>query len=214
MSSRRFPGKVLAPFRGKTLIQHVLATVGKVLSPDQIIVVTSREASDDPLVAHLRAVGVNYFRGPLENVFERFRLCTLENPCEWILRISADSPLLDERVLRAVITYSRHANCDLVTTIFPRTFPRGQNAELIRVSTFMALDQSQLTVEDREHVTQFYYRHPERFCIVNVASGNPQLAESNLAVDTLDDMQRLEQLSPEDLRELMPQVLLAGTMSR
>jgi spore coat polysaccharide biosynthesis protein SpsF len=210
MSSRRFPGKVLTPFRGQALIMHVLAAVTRVLTTDRIVVVTSDETSDDPLVSHLRESGVHVFRGPLENVFERFRLCALAYPCEWILRVSADSPLLNPQVLQAVIAHSERPTCDLVTTIFPRTFPNGQNAELIRASTFMALDPSRLSSDDREHVTQFYYRNPERFRIANVESGNPRLAESSLAVDTVEDLQRLERLSPEDLRKLTPPIVTAG----
>lgn len=211
MSSCRFPGKVLAPFRGKALIQHVLAAVAKILASDRIVVITSDEPSDDPLVSHLHAIGANVFRGPLEDVFERFRRCALEYPCEWILRVSADSPLLDEQVLRAVAAHSQLVDCDLVTTISPRTFPRGQNAELINVSTFMTLDQSGLTADDREHVTQFYYRNPGRFRIVNIESGNPLLAQFSLAVDTVEDLQRLESLLPEELRRLIPPIFAAGT---
>ena len=199
MSSRRFPGKVLATFRGQALITHVLAAVARVLPPDHIVVATSDGASDDLLVSHLREGGVKVFRGPLENVFERFRLCALEYPCEWILRVNADSPLLDAHVLQAVIDHPERAACDLVTTIFPRTFPKGHNAELIRVSTFLALDQARLSSEEKEHLTRFYYRNPDLFRIVNVESGNPRLAESSLAVDTVDDLYRLEHLTDAEI---------------
>ena len=199
MSSCRFPGKVLASFRGQALITHVLAAVARVLPPGHIVVATSDDASDDLLASHLREGGVNVFRGPLENVFERFRLCALEYPCEWILRVNADSPLLDAHVLQAVIDRPERADCDLVTTIFPRTFPQGHNAELIRVSTFLALDRARLSSEEKEHLTRFYYRNPDLFRIVNVESGNPRLAESSLAVDTVDDLHRLEQLTDEEI---------------
>jgi len=200
MSSRRFPGKVLAPFRGQALIAHVLAAVARVLPPDHIVVATSDDASDDLLVSHLREGGVNVFRGSLENVFERFRLCALEYPCEWILRVSADSPLLDPQVLQAIIDHPDRADCDLVTTIYPRTFPKGHNAELIRVRTFLALDPTRLSSEDKEHITRFYYRNPDLFRIVNVESGNSRLAESSLAVDTVADLRRLEQLTDEQIQ--------------
>ena len=58
MSSRRFPGKVLAPFAGRPLIDHVLEQVAKALPRKRIVVATSTEPSDDPLVAYLRECGV------------------------------------------------------------------------------------------------------------------------------------------------------------
>jgi len=200
MSSHRFPGKVLAPFRGVPLIHHVIASVKRALPKVQLVVSTSSEGSDDPLVSYLQTMGVTVFRGPLDNVFERFRLCVREYSCEWVLRLSGDSPLLDCRVLQAVVSRV-DSNCDLVTTIFPRTFPKGHNAELIQVSSLLAINGEKLSSEDREHVTPFFYRNPGGFRIVNVESGDPRLAEFSLAVDTVADLHRLEQLSEEDLHK-------------
>jgi spore coat polysaccharide biosynthesis protein SpsF len=57
MSSRRFPGKVLAPFHGRPIIRHVLDRVARALPEVPRTVVTSVEASDDPLAAYLEALG-------------------------------------------------------------------------------------------------------------------------------------------------------------
>ncbi len=201
MSSRRFPGKVLAPFRGQPVIKHVIASIEHALPGIQIVVVTSNEESDQPLVAYLNHCRITVFRGPLDNVFQRFRMCVSQYPCKWILRINADSPLLDFCLLQALAFYHEQDNFDLVTSIFPRTFPKGQNAELIRVSTFMNIDLTQLSPSDQEHVTSIYYRNPTQFRIANVGSGDPYLAQLSLAVDTVEDLQRLEQLTPEEMQK-------------
>lgn len=203
MSSRRFPGKVLAPFRGRPLIDHVLASVGQALPHVPIVVATSSEKTDDPLAEYLRSMNVPVFRGPLQKTFDRFRMCVREYPCEWILRVSGDSPMLDARVLKAVVRQAG-AQWDLVTTISPRTFPSGQNAELIRVSTFVKIDAKEISDHDQEHVTSFYYRNTNQFRIFNVESGNAKLAELSFAVDTVEDLDRLERLSPQELRKLFP----------
>ena len=202
MTSRRFPGKVLAPFHGKPVVRHVLDAVGGALPSIPVIVATSVEEADDPLTTYLESSGFTVFRGPLDDVLERFRCCAAQHPCDWILRLSADSPLLDMRLLQAVSAYSDNEDCDLVTTIFPRTFPSGRNAELIRVRPFMKIDARELNATDREHVTAFYYRNQERFRIANVRSNNPKLAEVSLTIDTVEDLHRLQQLSKAELREL------------
>ena len=191
MSSRRFPGKVLAPFRGKPIIWHVLARVSDALPDLPRYVVTSTEESDDPLAAYVGGLGVKCLRGPLEDVFGRFRIAAAEVGAAWVLRICADSPLIDSRPLRAVMA-AFDPSLDLVTTTAPRTFPKGHNAELINATTFGAIDAAELDAEDREHVTRFIHRHPERFKIKNVESGDPELAKLELAVDTIEDLYRLE----------------------
>ena len=202
MSSRRFPGKVLAPLRGEPIIRHVLRAVECALPGAPPVVVTSVESSDDPLAAYVASLGVPVFRGPRDDVFERFRLCVTRHPCDAVLRVCADSPRLDPGVLRAVAARGERHDADLVTTTFPRTYPRGQNAELIRTATLLGVSPHELTAHDREHVTAFFYRHPERFRIVNLESGNPRLATLSVAVDTIDDLERVARMSPYDLEAL------------
>lgn len=189
MSSRRFPGKVLAPFRGRPIIWHVLDRVARALPDVPRLVVTSNDPSDDPLAAYLADLGQPCFRGPLDDVLERFRLAAKQYDASYLLRICADSPLLDERVLTAVVG-AHDRSLDLVTTTQPRTFPKGHNAELINAASLAAL--TDLDADDREHVTRAFYRQPERFKIVNVESGDPSLAKLELAVDTIEDLHRLE----------------------
>ena len=189
MSSRRFPGKVLAPFRGRPIIWHVIDRVTRALPSLPRLVVTSTDPSDDPLAAYLAALGQPCFRGPLDDVLERFRLAAAAHEAGYVLRICADSPLLDERVLTAVVGAHDRA-LDLVTTTQPRTFPKGHNAELINMASLAAL--GDLDAEDREHVTRAFHRRPERFRIRNVESGDPSLAQLELAVDTIEDLHRLE----------------------
>jgi spore coat polysaccharide biosynthesis protein SpsF len=205
MSSRRFPGKVLAPFRGRPIIRHVIDRVAEALPEIPRVVVTSTDPSDDPLVAYVASLGgapgdpegtassASLFRGPLDDVLSRFRLAAERYPARWLLRICADSPLLDGRVLRAVANAPRDG-LDLVTTTAPRTWPKGHNAELINAASLAALRDEDLDAEDREHVTRVFHRNREKFRVSNVESGDPSLAQQELAVDTIEDLQRLESM--------------------
>src|SRR5437879_4590 len=124
MSSRRFPGKVLAPFRGRPIIWQVTRAVTQALPQTRLVVLTSNQTSDDPLAAYLSSEKIPVFRGPLDDVYERFRRGLQENPCDLVLRICADSPLLDGYLLRAVAARAERGDVDIVSTTFPkRTFP-------------------------------------------------------------------------------------------
>jgi spore coat polysaccharide biosynthesis protein SpsF len=192
MSSRRFPGKVLAPFRGKPVVDHVLARISSAVPRDRIVLATSTEPSDDPLALHVERRGVAVFRGPLDDVVSRFQLCLEAFPCAWFARISADSPLMDGSLVTTLAAHTESAEHDLVTNVFPRSFPKGQSVEILRADTFRSLAPETLTPEEREHVTKVYYDHPERFRIVNVPAEGPSRAALNLCIDTLEDLARLE----------------------
>ena len=210
MTSRRFPGKVLAPFRGEPLIRRVLGVLEAALPGVAVTVVTSTDCTDDPLAAYLETAGASVFRGPLERVFDRFRLCMVSHPCEWVLRVCADSPLLNPHVLEAVVHRAEGSDADLVTNIFPRTFPKGHSAEMIRVSRYLQIDVKVLSDQDQEHVTPYYYRNPKQFRIANVASGDSRLAQMNVAVETVEDLWRLERLSEKEIRGLWNEALPAS----
>jgi spore coat polysaccharide biosynthesis protein SpsF len=187
MSSSRFPGKVLAPFRGEPLVVHVVRAVAAAVGADAVVVATSDESSDDPLAAYLDSIGVACFRGPRDNVLERFRLCAQQYPAEWVLRICADSPLLSADVVRAVVDAASD-DVDVVTTVLGSGGPAaGTNAELVRASLLLDLDLAETTAADREHVMPFFYRHPDRYRLLGVDA-----PASGATVDTVDDLVRLE----------------------
>jgi spore coat polysaccharide biosynthesis protein SpsF len=209
MSSARFPGKALAPFRGRPLIAQVIDRVhgARNLEPARVTVLTSTHVSDDPLALYVESLGVRVYRGPLDDVLERFQRCAERSGADWIARINGDSPLMSPRIIEAVVDRA-DSDCDLVSTIAPRTLPRGQNPELIRTTTLLDTDPSLLSASDREHVTSCYYRHPERFRIVSLKCSRPALAEMNLSVDTVEDLHRLEAMPQAEIDDLL-QVTLA-----
>jgi spore coat polysaccharide biosynthesis protein SpsF (cytidylyltransferase family) len=191
MSSSRFPGKVLAPLNGKPVLAHLIDRLKAGVPVEAIVVATSDHRSDDPLAVYAATLGVQVFRGPLDNVFERFRLCLERYPCDWFYRISADSPLMDGSLL-ARLAEKADKDVDLVTNVFPRSFPKGHSAELLNSERFARLDPVLLSAEEQEHLTKVYYNHPGRFRIVNIPSGDPSRATINYCVDTLEDLRRLE----------------------
>lgn len=194
MSSERFPGKVLAPLGGKPVIARVITRVTQVIPSEMVVVATSQEESDDALAYYLRGIGIPVFRGPLDNVFSRFQLCLGEFPCTWFFRICADSPFLDSTLMQKMMNYCDRTELDLVTNVFPRTFPKGMSVEMLNAKPFAAIDSANLTQEEQEHLTKVYYNHSDRFKIINLESGNPALANESFALDTIEDLRRLEKV--------------------
>ena len=193
MSSRRFPGKVLAALAGRPLIDHVVERCAKAFGPDAVVVATSSDRSDDPLAQHLERQRRQVFRAELDNVVKRFQGCLAAYPCQWFVRISGDSPLIDPELI-ARVAERRLPELDLVTNVQTRTFPPGQSVEVIRAECFARLDSDSLSAEEREHATQVFYRSPGKYRIRNVVSRDPGLAKRSMTVDTPADLAAVEAL--------------------
>lgn len=193
MSSSRYPGKVLAPIKDKPMILHLLERLHSVMPKEDIVVLTSTERTDDPLYAYLSSMQLPVFRGDLLNTFQRFQSALLEYPCGQFFRISGDSPLFNPQLIPMMLKQNEAQPADLHTNVFPRTFPKGQSLELVKSDVFMKIDTQQLSQQDCEHVTPYFYRNPEEFSIVNLENPNPSADNANLVVDTLDELKTLEE---------------------
>jgi len=192
MSSARFPGKMLAPFRGRPLIAQVLERFREGGLRSQVVVLTSVDPTDDPLADFVAdRCGVPVFRGELDNVVGRFQAALVDYPCEWFVRISGDSPLVDAALVQAMIGWADR-DYDVVSNVVRRTFPPGQSVECVRSEVFCALRSGDLTPNQREHVTKVFYDRPDAWRMRSVVCAEPQWAGVRMVVDQLDDLRVLE----------------------
>ena len=192
--SRRLPGKVLRDIAGRPLLGRVLDRLRQVGDDHPIIVATSDRAVDDPIAQFAENEGVAVFRQAAEDVAGRALACAHWARADAFVRISGDSPFIDPGIIRDVIELYRAARPDLATNVYPRTFPPGLSVEVISVSALeLAIDRME-SIEEREHVTQFFYKHPSDFRIVNSASG-VEYGDLSLTVDTPEDLERAHHIT-------------------
>ena len=194
MSSKRFPGKVLSPFMGKPLLLNVVNRLRKTKIKSSIILATSNEILDEPLVVYAKKIGIDVVRGPRDDVVKRYILALKKHKCEAFFRICGDSPLLFPNLFDyAISIYNKEKeNVDLVSNVFPKTFPPGMSVELIKSSTFIKNNKNIVKKIDREHVTKYFYDNSKKFQIFNINCDkyvNPNL---ELTVDEIKDLRNLE----------------------
>jgi spore coat polysaccharide biosynthesis protein SpsF (cytidylyltransferase family) len=133
----------------------------------------------------------------LENVADRFARI-IEKTCDsGIIRICGDSPLIDPELITASIDHFNDGNYDLVTNIFPRTFPKGQSVEIINPDVFTkAFKEKYFSKTDLEHVTSHFYLNERSYSIYNLANkiNNKDFSKIQLSVDTLEDFEMAENI--------------------
>ena len=169
--STRFPNKVFALIDGKPLLWHVVNRLKFAKKIDDIIVATTVSAKDDKIEEWCKDNNVYCFRGSEENVLNRYYNASEAFPSDFVVRITADDPFKEPKVIDAVITKLIEEKYDHVTNNLPPSFPEGLDCEAFKKE---ALDRSEKEAEtafEREHVTQYIYHHPEIFKIGNVSNG-------------------------------------------
>lgn len=188
MSSKRLPGKVLRDVLDKPILQYLLERLNHCSVLDEIVVATSMEHSDQPIVDFCEQFGVRCYRGNLDNVAGRFNDLLQEYQFDIFVRLSGDSPLLDQNLVEQGVKVLLKNKADLVTNVLSRTYPKGQSVELLYRDVFQAAYPFMKTPDEMEHVTKYFYNHQERFEIVNFKSGR-DCGNIQLSVDTVEDEQ-------------------------
>jgi spore coat polysaccharide biosynthesis protein SpsF len=189
MSSTRLPGKVLADVAGAPMLGRQVERLRRSRRMDELVVATSDQASDDAVADYAARLDLTVVRGPLEDVLGRFgRALDAYPEAATVVRMTADCPLTDWRVLDAVIDHHAAAKADYASnTPQVRTYPHGLDVEVmtaraLRTALFEATDPY-----DREHVTPFLYRNPQRFRL-EFLSQTPSLAHLRWTVDHPEDL--------------------------
>lgn len=168
MSSSRLRGKVLADVLGEPMIYRQLERIYRSNVIDEVVVLTSKDASDDPLAEFLSSKGQPVLRGDLENVFSRFQIGLELYPCETALRLTADCPLIDPQIIDQTVRLHLSEDADYTSNSLIRTFPRGLDCEVFKPSVIQGLSQSDLSNDEIEHVTLAIYARPSNLRLRNL----------------------------------------------
>jgi spore coat polysaccharide biosynthesis protein SpsF (cytidylyltransferase family) len=160
-SSSRLPGKVLMPILGRPMLQHEIDRIQRARSIEALVVATSADAADDPIAALCAAAGVACFRGSLHDVLDRVYQAARPHRPQIVVRLTGDCPLVDPAVIDGVVEFLREGGLDYAVT--DEAFPDGLDVEAIRFEVLEAAWRGATRASDREHVTLFVSRQPDRF---------------------------------------------------
>lgn len=188
MASTRLPGKSLALLAGEPLIAHVCRRAGAARAIAAIVLATTTDPSDDPLIAWAQNAGVACVRGPIDDVLGRYARAAAAVPAaDAIVRITADDPFKDPDVLDATIDLYRRQNLDFAYNNKPPSFPEGLDAEVFSAAALRAADRAASDPYEREHMTQHFYRNPDRFKQANLAHDR-DISHLRWTIDTPADL--------------------------
>jgi spore coat polysaccharide biosynthesis protein SpsF len=187
MSSSRFAGKVLAPLAGVPMIVFMVERARRAHLLDQVVVVTSVDPSDDPLVATLEAHSIDALRGDLNDVLKRFHDAAGKLGATEVVRLTGDCPLVDPAIVDQVIAARRAAGADYASNIDPPTFPDGFDVECFDRAVLSRAFHEATAQPEREHVTLWMRSDAARLRRENVPA-IADMSQIRLTVDYPDDL--------------------------
>ena len=140
--------------------------------------------------------GINYYRGSLENVAERFLEASNGRGWDYTTRINGDNIFVDTNVLVEMIAVAQTGQYKFVSNVKNRTFPKGMSIEIVSLDYYQSLSkQINQSSEYREHVTLYLYEKAdtaEHFYLMNTAF--PEAQGIQLALDTQEDFNRSSEI--------------------
>lgn len=198
MGSSRLPGKSLRPLAGEPMIGRVVDRARSIPGVDEVRMAVPELPEDDDLADYLSGLGVGLTRGSEADVLERFEQAAREAEADVVMRLTGDCPLLSPLVSgRVLVEYlDRRSTCDYASNTLERTFPRGLDTEVFSRAA-LSLAHGEATAEsDREHVTPFLWRQPERFQLHAVVDSADHSAH-RWTVDTEEDFELVRRIYTE-----------------
>lgn len=199
MGSTRLPRKVLLEALGKSMLEHLVDRLKLAKAADRIIIATTDVKEDDEIAALAYGLRVAAYRGSEKDVLDRFYQAAGLFGMKHIVRITADCPLMDPKVVDNIIDNYFSSEADYCSNVLERTFPDGEDVE---VFSFNALEKSWSEAKlpfEREHVTPYMRKHPELFKLVNLKNGE-NISYKRWTLDKEEDFILIKRI----LEELYP----------
>lgn len=195
MTSSRLPGKVLLPILGKPALAIMVERVKKSKYIDSIIIATTINTQDDPIVKLAQEMGVNYYRGSENDVLGRVLEGARSIKADIIVELTGDCPFADPALIDRGIEEFFSREVDYASNTIEPTFPNGFDVQVFPTDILARVDKETNDPIDRVHVSYYIYMHPEKFRVYNwVADENNSGADLRVTLDETADYELIQKI--------------------
>jgi spore coat polysaccharide biosynthesis protein SpsF len=184
-SSTRLPGKVLMelPYgSGITVLEQVIRRAKSAKRVDEVIVATTVNACDDEIVKIAKKEKVKFYRGSEADVLGRFYEAAQENKLDYIVRLTADCPCIDPKIIDSVINDYFKSKVDYISYCYPR----GIDIEVIPFKLLEEANRLAKKPADREHVSKFIYES-DKYKVKWFEPHDEIFSDIRITLDTSED---------------------------
>jgi spore coat polysaccharide biosynthesis protein SpsF len=199
MASSRLYGKVMLPVLGKSLLARMIERLGMIQHQAEIVIATTESPEDDVIVKEAEALNIPYYRGSLVNLIDRhYQAAKLFN-ADVVVKIPADCPLIDPRIVDKVLERFFSNKYDYVSNMQPATYPDGNDVEVMTMACLKKAWENAGRPYGLEHTSPFIYENPLIFNIGNVSweTGLDYSMSHRFGIDYPEDYYFIERVFKE-----------------
>lgn len=201
-TSHRFPRKVHQLIGDQAMLQHVIDTSRSACGylnahrhkNGMIVSVAVAVPFNDEICEKYRGK-VPIVEGPEDDVLTRYHNLASKLSAEYIVRITADCPLIPHFVISKLITIAVKNQYDYCSNSDPRfrTYADGFDCEVISRRLLDYMHENAVSKSDREHVTPMAQHSPPQWAETGFVMGFVNLSGLKLSVDTPEDLENVRQ---------------------
>ena len=169
MGSSRVPGKAMMDLAGKPMIGRIIDRMRAVPVVDRIILATSTDPRNEPMVAYAKSIGVDVYQHPdEEDMVARIFIAIEDTDAETLLVTGGDCPLIEPELLSEMLEIAMaDTSVDFVSPRLGWTYPVGLSADVLSRRS-IELCHRNLRDPARRYEIGIYIRNSARFNAVGV----------------------------------------------
>ena len=192
MGSSRLPGKVMKSIQDMPMIEILIKRLSKSKLVHQIIVATSINDENAPLVNHLESMNIECEIGSEEDVLSRYYNAAKKNQVDVIVRITGDCPLVDANIVDRCIKEFIDKDVSYISNVSPCTFPDGLDVEVFSFESLKDAYLNNTLSTEKEHVTP-YIINSKNYKKSNIKHSK-DLSQSRWTVDEMLDFEVIKEV--------------------
>ncbi len=124
----------------------------------KIFLCTTKKKEDDKFKNVCKLHKINLFRGSTNNVAKRIIDCAEKNYIKIIVRITADCPIIDPKIIDECIKLYFNKKSDYTSNTLKLSFPDGLDVEVMSLEKLIESQNLYRSKYNKEHVTYFIRR--------------------------------------------------------
>ena len=162
----------------------------------KVVVATTDKSKDDPIEVLCKEKRFEYIRGSEDDVLGRYWKAVQTFASDIVVRVTADNPFVDIPELDRLVDTLSAENLDYASN-HPAGLPVGTGSEVFSSTAFEKVVAESKDPYEHEHVTPYFYRHPEFFLLKEVppVSLHGFASSARLTLDTQEDLEFLRGLA-------------------
>lgn len=168
MGASRLPGKVMCDVGEMPMLGFIVNRLSRAKSLHSVVVATTVNPADDPIVRWAESAGVACFRGSEDDVLQRVVDAQRSQKSDIVVELCGDCPLIDPDLIDLAVDTYRNSRCDVVSSARQISYPQGTEVQVFGLDLLADVADSVADPAVREHVSLFFYENPERYRILDL----------------------------------------------